>query len=378
MTTRLLKNALYLSVLLSAMPAVAQGQEEKLSTTNFSFNVSANIFWHFYRHPEYPCPQAFYGGTVLSASLGFWKRWEAVQVSSNLAVTAISGRNHLGNRNRQNSRFQVTTVFSPLITLNLSKKSGIYEELPTVYMGYSSSMFANYRSSISIGSSFITMPRGKGINIGTSRNRSQQLIILQARIGSKNDSIRNFSIHLAEDLFAFTNGILQPFADNWDRFYTGGAHISYRFNEQYKLRFYSEVYTGTISKDMIDNPDIIMDDEMIGGNFFGGPRRKRRLVAQEAGQSMFNNNRNFFNLQCTNPLTHFDYNFYAGAQGNRWGAWQQQLIHNAFKLNVVLKEGKPQEQLSDGKHRERLHHFKPYTHFTSLLLGAGSHFNLYR
>ena len=156
MTTRLLKNALYLSVLLSAMPAVAQAQEEKLSTTNFSFNVSANIFWHFYRHPEYPCPQAFYGGTVLSASLGFWKRWEAVQVSSNLAVTAISGRNHLGNRDRQNSHFQLTTTFSPLITFNLlGNRSGIYEELPTVYMGYGSSMFANYRSSISIGSSFI-------------------------------------------------------------------------------------------------------------------------------------------------------------------------------------------------------------------------------
>lgn len=353
-------------------------QEQKLCNNNFSFNLSANIFWHFYGHPEKHHLRQFYGGTVVSASVGFWKRWNAVQFSSNLSINAISGRNHLGNRNRQNSRLQVTTVFTPLFTFNLAgANKGIYEELPTVYMGYGSSIFANYRSSLTIGSSFITMPRGKGINIGTARNRSQQLIILQARIGGK-DSIRNFSIHLAEDLFAFTEGLLQPFADNWDRYYTGGAHIAYRFNQQYKLRFYSEVYTGTVSKDMIDNPDIIIDDKMIGGSFFGGPKRKLRLAAQEAGQKMFNNNRNFFQLQFTNPFTHFDYSAYLGVQGNTCGAWQQQLIHNAFKLNIVLKEGRPQEELNYRKHRDRLHRFEPYTKFTSLLIGAGSNFNLYR
>lgn len=377
---KLLKIFFVVGFQLCCLKSFSQQSESPLPAMS-SFKVSSYFLIH--------------GGYSLSGSFAYWKTFKYVQPAANVSVNLLIGRNHLGNRDRYKSNWQINTVISPILTFKMpsyaANRRGIYEEINPFYLGNSSSIYNNYHSSFSLGTSFVTMPKGKGKNIGTSRNRSQQLIFVNLRIGAKKDSIRNFSLNLYEDFLGTDNFFGQAFADNWDRYYTGGGNLQYRINSFYKVKVFSEIYTGTATRDQFDNPDIVSykdkegKDATFGNNrgfvkFFWGPVRDARYAAQESGQKMLNSGRFLAALEYTpnalnNAFPKIKYDFYAGTQGGNLGMWIQNMIHSAVKIDKVLDKSKSADELHFKKRElDRYHRFMPNMKVVRPVFGAGMNY----
>lgn len=386
----------------------------------YCFALIGLLLWHFEsfsQQSENPKPayssfkiSSYFlinGGCSLSGSFGYWKTFKYAQPAINVSVNLLYGRNHLGNRDRYKSNWQLNTVISPILTFKMppyaTDKHGIYEEINPFYLGNSSSIYCNYRSSFTLGTSFVTMPKGKGKNIATSRNRSQQLVFINLRIGAKKqaDSVRNFSFNLYEDFLGTDNAVGQAFADNWDRYYTGGGNLQYRFNNNYKFKVFSEIYTGTATRDGFDNPDIVFyqteedkkkknnrENEFGNNNkfvkFFWGPVRDARYAAQESGQKKLNSGRFLAALEYT-PTANSNYqhdfflrkryDFYAGTQGGNLGMWVQNMIHSSVKIDKVLASDPAPEELHRKKTQlDRYHRFMPNMRIIRPVFGVGMNY----
>ena len=345
----------------------------------------------------------FNGGAAISLGCGFWQRFDYVQPSLNTSINLLLNKRHLGNRDRIKTNWQINTILSPMLTIGLGTKRGFYEEINPFYMSNSGAVYNDYCRSITLGTSFVTMPKGKGVNISTSRNRGQQLLYVQLRLGGDTLSKKGFNsfiFNIYEDYFGITdNSIGQLFVDNYDRFYTGGANVQVRFNEFYKIKFYSEIYTGDSEIDRFDYPDITQlttkkQGKMVSMNrgkdqwlqFFTGPKRKLRWASQEAGQKMLNVGQTLFSFEF--PLQHFPNHLWTGAkgevymglQGGYCNMWTQNAIHNAIKIKKVTVDAAPINYAPDdtliheNKYKDRYHYFKPNLDDSRLIIGVGTHY----
>lgn len=360
----------------------------------------------------------------ISASFGTWK--ELVmggekfcfrsQPGFNLSGNFVIGQDNLGNRSRYKTRYQFNLVASPLFTIG-SNRRGMYEEIAPFYFGNANSVYANYKGSLTIGTNFVLMPQGVRRNIGTFRNRTQQLIYIGFRVPLCKNGIQNFQFNIYEDFLGFTNKV-QGFADNFDRFYTGGGNAQIRFSENIKTKFYSEIYTGNFNRDMFDYPDLYLPDEYLidkkgkgistkfkhhrkGDSTYN---RHPRFVAQEPGQKIFNIGRSFFEVEVGANSNHLpDYytlkdsefkksysrgsnpytiSGYFGWQGGHKQMKVQNNIHNfdtIDKINLNI-DSDPLDTLNiekgNKKKFERLHHFYPSYENGEIIYGLGTSLNI--
>ncbi|GAB3642947.1 hypothetical protein [Spirosoma arcticum] len=322
------------------------------------------------------------GGCTFSAGYGFWKRIGWFQPGMNVSVNWLVGRRHLGNRNRFRSKSQVNTIFSPLMTFQLppyNRGNGLYEEINPFYLGNSGAVYSNYKSSLTVGTSFVAMPKGISQNIATSRNRSQQLIFAELRIGI--DSVRNVTINLYEDFLFTDSGVGQALADNWDRYYTGGSSLQIRFSPFMRAKLFAETYTGTTYRDRFDNPNMVEFAGKGAGdttNLYPSKdarlRRNKRYATQEPGQKVLNVGRIIGCVEfANNSLTH---QVYAGLQGGSLPMFFQDVIHSTITIDKAIY-GYPTDTLivADNrgkKHLDRYHRFKPNYYKSWLIIGLGT------
>ncbi len=259
---------------------------------NFAIAEAANN--NFGYNIKFSCNFLINGGYNFGAGIGTWKKFNTFQPSTNISLNFVQGRNNLGNRNRKGkgSNRQTNLIISPMLTIGANKR-GYPEFINPFYLGNTGAVISDYCSSFTIGTNFITLPRGERENSFTSRNRTQQLIFLQAKAGL--DSSRNITLNFYEDFVIFTNWfVFKGLADNYDRFYTGGGNVQVRLNNKTRFSIYSEIYTGTFNKDLFDYPDLYNPNHTIG---CGEKLRGIRTVAQEAGQKLFNSGRTLFGLE---------------------------------------------------------------------------------
>ncbi len=346
------------------------------------------------------------GGVAFSLGVGYWKRFNYIQPSANMSVNVLCGRNHLGNSTKNNLSTQINIVLSPMLTFGWGK--GFREEINTLYMSTASAVSSDYKTSFTLGSSFVTTPKGFGKNYLTSRNRSQQLAFFQLKIGidGKKDN-RKDSISLDKTIIFpnFKDDISVQFnvvedvgpeflADKWDRYYTGGGSIQVRMKERFKAKVFSEVYTGTTPRDFMDFPDIAEDSTGFGKRHKNrrfiiknqrglGPIRNNRWAIQDASQKMFNNGITAFALEIDKHygeklpaklefgdfiMAHNIYLFKHGGDD----MWQQNIIHSMSspEIEKVLEDRNPNElkykrfwkdckPFMSKKDLERLHFFRP-------------------
>lgn len=243
-------------------------------------------------------------GLSIGAGYGIWEEHPFLQYSLNTAFQWRLGKKFIGNyydgANLQDSRSrsQLVFTFSPLLTMNLGKKDYVYQELEAFYLGTPNAVFSKYRHSVTLGTTFTISPRGTYKNISTTRNRAQQDFVLALNFG-------NFNFTLFDDYFPVLTEFLQ-LGDNWDRFFTGGGFLRYRFNDNYTLHLYSEVYTG------INKPQALMNQDIISYKYKKRKWRLKNFANQNAGQEYFNSS--WFIAKLTYSGTD------AGANGRYWNA----------------------------------------------------------
>jgi len=97
-----------------------------------------------------------------------------------------------------------------------------------------------------------------------------------------------------DDYFPFFTTVLQ-LGDNWDRFFTGGGFVRYRFNDMYTLHVFSEVYTGLNRANPFVAPDIISYRSK------GKKWKLKNYANQNAGQEYFNTSWLIAKLTYTGP-----------------------------------------------------------------------------
>jgi hypothetical protein len=318
------------------------------------------------------------GGWGISGSFGAWQRFKRVQPSTSISVNIVCGKRNLGNKNRFNSNWQLNTIISPMITFRLNSKVGIEEELHPYYFGGANTINTNYCNSITVGSTFMTTPKGFGKNKNTFRNRSQQLVYLGLRFGGDSTNHRNIQFHIYEDFLLTDNRLLQFLADNFDRYYTGGGNIQVRFNQKLKLNFYNENYTGNFEYDLFDYPDIYQVGEPLKNlRRFVGWRKKltwfKKSVFQEPGQKILNNSRTFAKLDYSFNNGFDQFSLIVGSNDRK--NWIQNVIHDnngtqkvsantEYKWNRFNEIQKDSTKLSKGGILDGYH--------SSLSLGRGN------
>ncbi len=348
-------------------------------------------------------------GRSISVSGGYWMKFNSIQPALNISASFIGGRNHLGNN--KNNNMQINIVMSPMLTLGWGR--AFREEINTLYMSTASAVSSDYKTSFTLGSSFVTTPKGYGKNYLTARNRSQQLAFFQVKIGF--DGLRDnkgentilpdktilpYTPNFKNDVsiqFNVVEDVGPEFlADKWDRYFTGGGSIQIRAFERFKAKVYSEVYTGTTPRDLMDFPDIAEDTMTFGrrrkdGSFIRrkenkdknyrgfGPVRNARWAIQDASQKMFNSGITAFVLEIDQhtkgfmPNTSMSKNFnsfmlahniYLFKSGGG-DMWQQNIIHtlSSPEIEKVLEDRDPErlryKKIFQNKDLERLHFFKP-------------------
>ncbi|HRH02357.1 MAG TPA: hypothetical protein PLN13_06310 [Bacteroidia bacterium] len=329
------------------------------------------------------------GSWGVSMSLGSAYKTSWWQASFNYSLNLNFGRNNLGNTEKRKSnnttfgRTLFTSAFSPLFTIRRGKNLFIkeenfrdryYDEINPMYFGNNTVIYNNFQNAFTIGTTFITSPRGTYENTTTPRNRTQQLIFLQVKLN-------NFQLNVSEDYLGITDNLpFQALIDNRDRYYTGGGNVQFRIFGFMKLKFYSETYTGTSYPDYQDYPDLIYPDEQPelrrkkhsfkdSSNFRSKIRKK--YAYQDPGQRTYNNSRDFFSfefnagamwylqktkmeqqkyLSGTNWRNLYPkIEIYTGWYGGAVNGTQQHFIHNLMPINrnISLKDS----------HADRLHHF---------------------
>jgi len=219
-------------------------------------------------------------GASIGLGYGIWEAHPFFQYSLNTACQLRLGKRFLGNYydrsnlNDNRSRSQLVFSFSPLLTMNFGGSDYRYQEIESFYLGTPNAVYSNYRNSLTIGTTFTISPRGTYKNIATTRNRAQQDLVLAL-------NFENFNFTLFDDYFPYLTEFLQ-LGDNWDRFFTGGGFIRYRFNDNWTLHLYSEVYTG------INKPQALMNQDIISYKYRKNRWRRKNYANQNAGQEYFN------------------------------------------------------------------------------------------
>jgi hypothetical protein len=310
----------------------------------------------------------FNGGWGVSLGFSNWITYKRFQPNQNFSINAVCGKNNLGNRNKAYNKWQLNAISSSILTIAIQNKlMQNYDEINPFYFGNSSAIYCNYKHSISIGSSFVAMPKGKGRNVMTPRNRSQQLIYLQIKSG-------DFQLNLYEDYLIITDKeVFQMLADNRDRYFTGGGNIQIRINPFYTLKYFTEMYTGNSYMDRDDYPDLVIPNDTMSCNLFSkplgaiGPKRVKKYAYQDPGQKEFNHGRNFIAIQAnskslSNNQTVFNPSYsndncqlMLALQKGEAEMWQQNLIHSLNSIDRDL----PAEPNKKPK-KDRLHFFEPF------------------
>lgn len=322
------------------------------------------------------------GGWGISAGFSNWLSYERFQPAQNISINAVCGKNNVGNRNKRYNRWQTNVIFSSMLTYALNKeRMRNYDEVNPFYFGNSSAVYHNFQHALTLGTTFVALPKGLGRNIMTPRNRSQQLIYIQIKSG-------NFQLNLYEDYLIFTDrGMFAFLSDNRDRYYTGGGNVQLRLNKDLTFKYYTEMYTGNSYVDRDDYPDLIVPGDTMKCNFIGhpwgaiGPRRVRKYAYQDPGQAEFNHGRNFIALQMNSSIftsnkktiikptyTHDAFMVVVALQNGEDEMWQQNLIHSLNKIDrdiiVTNKHGEIRCK-RDGTpvlKSDKLHFFKPLPH----------------
>ncbi len=327
------------------------------------------------------------GGYGLSLASGFAYNTSWWQASLNASLNFMLGKNNIGSYKRWSDRKNIklkdnpnwwlaTIAFSPMLTVGSKKRYLYYEELNPMYFGYSSVIGNNFLHAFTLGTTFITMPKGRNSNIVTPRNRSQHLLYMQIKSA-------DFLLNVVEDYLVFTEwGAFQFLADNRDRYYTGGGNIQFRVNHFYKIKFYTETYTGTSYPDYLDYPDVGSPGKRPYFRLRSKTLREK-YAYQDPGQKSLNNSRNFFVFEhpfnntnsLTNNISGFtNLQFYFGWAGGLVNGLQQHLIHNSMSIsrNVSLRDTKGR--------KDQLHHFDykvPPHDAGRMIIGAGTVINSY-
>jgi len=222
----------------------------------------------------------FNKGFSLGLGYGLWHENPSLQYSLNTGLQFRFGKGFLGNLSNgetpddPRSKLQVNFVFTPMLTVNFSKHSYVYQELEPFYLGTPNAVFCRYRTSFTAGTSFVVSPGGTSRNTTTTRNSTQQVAVLSL-------NLQDFNFTMYDDYLDFVTekGRL---GDNWDRFYTGGGFLRYRFSNNVNLHLYSEVYTGINRANTFLNPDIISYTQR--GKKWG----LQNFANQDPGQEFFN------------------------------------------------------------------------------------------
>jgi hypothetical protein len=324
------------------------------------------------------------GGYGLSTSIGFWSKYTRLQPGCNLSVNLVGSKANLGNRDRYLTNWQINTILTPLITFGWGQ--GLYQEISPFYFGTLGAVYADFRSSITLGSNFVVMPRGLGRNVTTYRNRTQQVVYVGLRGGTKD---WDFNLNVYDDFLGTDKGALQGLADNYDRFYTGGGNLQFR-TRYMRVKQYADIYTGNFSRDLFDTPDLYFPydkssstepDRWIGR---GRAKRHPRFVSQDPGQKLFNTGRNFTVLELSPEAfgqsvwaaNHPTFQLYGGWQGGHNQMTAQNLIHSASRIDKINPRYlSPDTLLDKGWKRERLHWFFPAYEKGRFIIGGGLFLN---
>jgi hypothetical protein len=322
------------------------------------------------------------GGFGFSAALGSWTSFAHWQPGFNLSINLVASKTNLGNRDRYLTKWQINTILTPMLTYG--GKRGLYQEISPFYFGSLGAVYANYRHSVTLGTNFVVMPRALGRNTTTNRNRTQQLIYLGLRTGGSDWDV---NLNVCEDFFGTDNAALQGFADNYDRFYTGGGNLQLR-TRNVTIKQYADIYTGNFTRDLFDSPDLYQpyqsDSSWITqDNCIGGPKRRRhpRYVAQDPGQKIFNQGRTFTVVELSpgafnNPRAFVNnptVQVYAGWQGGQKQMRVQNWIHglSISTIDKVNPDFKPDSVHTGRRDLERLHLFYPAYEEGRFIYGAG-------
>jgi len=295
------------------------------------------------------------GGTSIGLTHGIWREGPVLQYALNTGFMWRLGKSNLGNYlngftpkdNRTKSQF--VFMFSPLLISRLSNKNYIYQEVEPFYFGTPSAVFTKFRHALTLGTTFTVSPRGYR-NVATIRNRAQQDFVLGI-------SLENFNFTIYDDYFPVFTKILQ-LGDNWDRFFTGGGFIRYRFSNEITLRLYSEVYTGINRSNSFLYPDVISYRKK------GRKWIQKNMAYQDPGQEFFNNSRFFARLSYARPhqtntktqLNSPNLDVFVGTSAS-WTMFSQNWVHNMIK--------------SDRQNDLKLHYFLHRTNVPGNLKAGG-------
>jgi hypothetical protein len=321
-------------------------------------------------------------GACLSLAAGGWARSDWFQGSANVSFNLVLGKKGLGNKDSKNglknlNRNMVNLCLSTMLTVNLgSNPRWFYEEINPMYYGNRSGVYNSYQSAFTLGTTFITYPKGTYNNITSPRNRSQQLVFVQLKVGGgqAKDTIQqryfnSFVFNMCED---YLGDFVQPFADLRDRFYTGGGSMHFRFLNHYKVKAYTETYSGNSYVDKQDYPDLVIPEKR-----FALKKHHTRFAYQDAGQLGLNKARTFiafeyqgFDLEGSLPQLHSylpkDFEFFIGSQGGMANAWSQHLIHNC------VSEERNRTVFDKDKKAEKLHLFNYTNSKPQLIFGIST------
>jgi hypothetical protein len=324
-----------------------------------------------------------HGGCGLSAAFGFWKPFRQIQYATNIAIKGSFGKKNLGCRDKAKTRSMFNVLFSPMVTVDpFNTHRARYESVNPFYYGFASGVFNDYKDAFTIGTTFVAYPRGNGINILSARNRTQQLMYLQIKTGlgrskSMDGTLQTyygptFMFNLYEDFLFTDNGLTQWWADNRDRFFTGGGNFQFRVNDFVLLKAYWDVYTGSsYAPDALHYRDV---DVIKKTKHAGDPKEIKNYAYQEPDQNQYNKARFFGAVEVQNlnnhemdlPLPNFE--ILGGVTNGPFCMWVQNVIHSASKEKYLNS--------TTGKIR-RKHYFMPYDKETDLFLGVGSNYSFY-
>jgi len=296
-------------------------------------------------------------GTSVGFSFGMWKEYPVLQYSLNTGFMWRFGKGFLGNyRNGyqpddNRTKGQLVFMFSPMLTTRLSNKDFVYQELEPFYLGTPNAVFSKFRHSLTLGTTFTISPRGTYKNVSTIRNRAQQDFLFSL-------NLKQFNFTLYDDYFPVFTDVLQ-LGDNWDRFFTGGGFVRYRFSDEVMMHVYSEVYTGINRSNAFLYPDIISYKNTKRG------WRQKNYANQDPGQEYFNASWLIASLTYTNrkPVNNNqgiylpDIRVFAGTSGS-WTMFSQNIIHDKISY--------------DKDNKMQLHYFLPRTNVPGNLEAGGS------
>lgn len=220
------------------------------------------------------------GALSFGLGYGIWQENPSLQYSLNSGIMFRIGKHFLGNYmndkypNDSRSKLQVNFVFTPMVTARLAGDMYVYQPLEPFYLGTPNTVYNRYKYSLTLGSSFVISPRGTYKNVYTTRNRTQQCAVVAL-------NIKDFNFTMYDDYLPKITTWAQ-LGDNWDRYFTGGGFVRYRFSDELTAHLYSEVYTGINRANAFLNPDIISYTHRNGSEV------RQNYANQDPGQEYFN------------------------------------------------------------------------------------------